>query len=321
MFVIETEKKAMTKGIHKDFAAWLLEQKALSVRFDEPMSRHTTLGVGGPADAFVIAGSKRALKELVQKARQFACSWQMLGGGSNVLVGDKGVPGLVIKLGKGFGRIRPLGPESVFAGAAARTASLCRYAIKHGFNGFQFLAGIPGSVGGAVSGNSGTALGHAGEIVREVWTMDSLGAERKVSGSQISWGYRSMNLPQGFAHKPVIILGAAFGFSPAQEEQNLEREYRLLLEGRKKTQPWGPGLAGCFFKNPPGLFSAGALIDRAGLKGFSVGDATVSPVHANFLVNRGKASAADFLLLMEKVADKVRRQSGVSLEPEVKVLS
>ncbi|MDI6797345.1 MAG: UDP-N-acetylmuramate dehydrogenase [Desulfatibacillaceae bacterium] len=310
----------MEKAIHRDFAAWLVKSKALCVRFDEPMSRHTTLGVGGPAEAFVVADTKKALAQLVQKAGKFGCPWQVLGKGSNVLVGDEGLSGLVIKLGKGFGRIRALPGNAVFAGASVRSTTLCRYAVKNNLDGFQVLAGIPGTVGGALWGNAGTSAGHMGQLVQQVLVMDSLGAEHKIESGQICWGYRSMALPQGPAQKPFIIIGAWLGFCPAKKGQSLEKEYSLILETRKKNQPAGSGLAGCFFKNPPGSLSAGALIDRAGLKGFGVGDAVVSSVHANFFVNRGNAKAADFIALMEKVAQKVRQHSGISLEPEVRVL-
>jgi UDP-N-acetylmuramate dehydrogenase len=320
MFVMETGNRAVKKAMHRDFAAWLIKSKALCVRFDEPMSRHTTLGVGGPAEALVIADSKKALAELVQKAAQFGCPWQVLGHGSNVLVADEGIRGLVIRLGKGFGRIRDISGKTVFAGASVRSATLCRHAVRQNLNGFQILAGIPGTIGGALVGNAGTSAGHISEIVREVYLMDSLGAEHKIVASQIRWGYRSMALPEAQAQKPFIVIGVGLGLCPAKNGQSLEKEYALLLERRKKSQPWGPGLAGCFFKNPPGPLSAGALIDKAGLKGFGVGDAVVSSVHANFLVNRGNARASDFIELMEKVAERVRQASGISLEPEVRVL-
>ncbi|MBI5843298.1 MAG: UDP-N-acetylmuramate dehydrogenase [Deltaproteobacteria bacterium] len=309
-------------AIPGDFRDWLSERFGPCARFGEPMSRHTSLGVGGPAEAWISVPDLPGLIELVSKMRQAGLSWRITGRGTNLWVRDEGLSGVVMTLGKGFTGIGLIGEDSglilVRAGAGASLSALCRFAIKHGFSGMNFAVGIPGSVGGAVSGNAGTAAGCVADRITglEIITPDA--APRRIDRNDLDFSYRSLARAAEFfgsPERPSIITGAIFALKPGNGDE-IAAEAEALAARRKASQPWGVKSAGCFFKNPKGA-SAGQLIDKAGLKGLRVNDALVSPVHANFLVNAGHASSSDFLALVEMVKGEVKKTFGVELELEV----
>jgi UDP-N-acetylmuramate dehydrogenase len=290
----------------------------------EPMSRHTTLRIGGPADLFVPIASADALRDLVLLARRLRVPYLVLGAGSNVLVSDAGFRGLVI-----LNKARRIEFEPVHAPAPRVQAesgvilpSLARECIGRGLAGLEWAVGVPGTVGGAVVGNAGA---HGGDIAQSLVSakiLDSDGNVRDWAAQELKFGYRTSWLKSQAAHfesllsRPVV-LGAEFELKQAAR-QELEARAAELTEKRKRTQPPGAS-AGSMFKNPPGDY-AGRLIEAAGLKGARVGEADISPVHANFIVNRGAASAADVYSLICQAREKVAARFGVTLELEIQLV-
>jgi len=296
------------------------------VRFDEPLSRHTTLGVGGPVDAMVAPEDLSALQDLVGWACGRGIAYFVIGKGSNLVVPDAGVGAIAISLRRGFGRIRCLDPQQdptkVCAGAGAGLASLCRFALDRGLAGMTFALGIPATVGGAVRMNAGAAGGCMADVVHAVRVMTPEGAIVPLSHDAIRWSYRNACLPhspKGTWHTGSILLEGILRMGNG-DPVALRKEAERILEWRKKSHPPMPN-AGCFFRNPTSGSPAGQLIERAGLKGRRWGGAQVSPVHANFIVNTGGATAADVLGLMETVREEVAKAFGIELEPEVQIVA
>ncbi|NTV13998.1 MAG: UDP-N-acetylmuramate dehydrogenase [Desulfobulbaceae bacterium] len=287
------------------------------VAWDEPLAKWSTLRVGGPALALVEPESLAEVRQLLRGCQETGLPWLVIGGGSNLLAGDRGFPGLVLVLGRKFGAISetgvdPEGRRLVEVEAGCRLARLVSWCQRQGFSGLEFAAGIPGSVGGAVVMNAGAWGGEIKDV------LDSLRGVR--AGELVAWprrelvfSYRSWQGPPG-----VVVLGATFALSVGDPEV-IRRTGQGYVAARKGKQPRGVASAGSFFKNPPGDY-AGRLIEASGLKGVSVGGARVSEVHANFLVNTGGATAADFLCLMRLVQERVQARFGVALKPEVKIV-
>ena len=278
----------------------------------EPLSRHLYAGAGGPASLFAIPESTEDVVELFTCLDREGVPWFLLGGGTNVIFANGGYPGCVVHLGRRFARIKVQDDSMILAGASAGLSEVVETSAAKGLAGMECLAGIPGTVGGAVVMNAGTRSGEISDVLHEV---------RIFSGEEIVWlpaeklglSYRSSILPE-----TSVILEARFGLAPATED-DVRSRIRILKENRGATQPLDMPSAGCWFKNPAGD-SAGRLIDEAGLKGERCGGAQVSEVHANFLVNLGGASASDFITLAQRVREAVREQFGVVLEDEVRVI-
>ena len=279
----------------------------------EPLSRHLYLKAGGPATLFAVPESTEDVVELFACLRHEGIPWVLLGGGSNVVFTNGGYKGCVVQLGRRFARIKIEGDSMVLAGASASLARLVETSAANGLAGMECLAGIPGTVGGAVSLNAGTREGEMSDVLCEVRVYDG---EKTLwlPVEKLGLTYRSSSLPENH-----VILEARFGLDPAVEEE-VRLKIRILKENRMATQPLDLPSAGCWFKNPVGN-SAGKLIDEAGLKGERCGGAQVSEVHANFLVNLGGASATDFITLAQKVKETVRKRFGVVLEEEVRVIN
>jgi UDP-N-acetylmuramate dehydrogenase len=292
------------------------------VRFDEPMSAHTSLKIGGPADAYVMPGSEAELVSLVNRLKKDGVFYCVLGAGTNLLVRDRGIRGVVISLAEGFGKISKAADRGirVSAMAGARLAALCRYALKHSLSGMNFALGIPGTVGGGVVMNAGTALGSMAGVVDRLHILFDHGEAATIDRARMKWSYRGF-AAMGSNKTPEtgIILQAEFLLAPG-DPKALKKEAEAVIKKRKAAQPWRMPSAGCFFRNPASGDSAGRLIDLAGLKGFGIGDAGVSKKHANFFVNRGRASAEDMIRLMEAVQSAVYKRFGLNLEPEVKIV-
>lgn len=305
---------------------WLIGLLGSNVKFDEPMSGHTSLRIGGPAEAFVVPENFETLKSLISWAWQSGVPYLIIGDGTNLLVKDGGIRGIVIVLTKCLKEISQSNKVKegiiVTAMTGVRLQTLCNYAIAHGLAGMNFALGIPGTVGGAIMMNAGTANGWIENVLEAVTVLLPTGQTKTITKQGFNFSYRrlSMNMQNNhaFAGHTVIIDGA-FCLQPA-DPQKLKTEAQEIIESRKQKHPLSVPSAGCFFKNPAAGKTAGQLIELAGLKGKSIGGAQVSAKHANFLVNTGRASAADFIALMGLVQETVSKMFGTDLEQEVKIV-
>lgn len=291
--------------------------KLCAVTFDEPMSAHTVFGVGGPADAFIEVDGVMELKKVMGFAveRRVACTF--IGAGSNVLVKDGGIRGIVLRLTGEFKEtsvLHAVGDEVfVAAGAAVQMPQLVRWSLEEGFRGLEIMTGVPGVVGGNLMMNAGTRSGSMSDIVDEITILDRELREMTLKAKSLRFEYRKLKLP-----RTACILRAVIKLRRARPD---EEPLKLgeLLGKRRATQPTAAQSCGCVFKNPEKV-SAGQLIEEAGLKGVRVGQARVSTLHANFIVNEGKASAREILVLIGLIRDRVKQASGIHLEPEVVIL-
>ena len=307
-------------------SAWLAENFGADVQFDEPMSRYTSFRVGGPAEALVRPRDKESLVRLVRRAADQGIACMPLGAGSNILVRESGIKGIVIVLDRCLTHIRENTPTSapviVTAGAGAKLAGLCAYALKKGLAGLNFALGIPGTVGGSIRVNAGTRDGSMSGVITSISLLMSDGSFRDLKKSDLDISYRTMDWPKGAdfeADGGPIILEAALSLERGNKT-DLKREAEQIMQQRKNQQPWTAASAGCIFKNPAGERSAGQLIDRAGLKGKTIGDAEVSTQHANFIINKGQATADDVLALMDFVRSTVFQRYQIELETEVRIV-
>lgn len=296
------------------------------VKFDEPMSRHTYFKVGGPAEAFVMPESVEQLLQLVSWSGEKNIPYIVAGDGSNLLVRDKGIQGIVIVLTKCLNRIFCIkeDKESVMikAMAGVRTQTLCRFAIEEGLSGINFALGIPGTVGGAIMMNAGTSLGSISDILESVNIMTSSGAILKMEKDEIDFSYRSLSWKRRMENPgdgDPIILEGSFRLGKS-DTLLLKKEAEIILKKKNESQPTKMPSAGCFFKNPESGKTAGQLIDIAGLKGTRIGGAEISVKHANFIVNTGTASASDILVLMQLVQETVFNKFNINLQPEVNIV-
>ena len=289
------------------------------VRFDEPMSAHTSFRIGGPADAYVMPADENELAYLVKWINETGLRFFILGWGTNLLVKDKGFRGVVIATSPYLNTISMTGPVQISAMAGARLNALCRYATDNGFSGMNFALGIPGTVGGAIRMNAGTADGTISSVVDSIRIIRPDGNFKKLNKSSLMFSYRGLALPDEYNREenPCVIIEGGFSFS---QNATSKAEVEAVLKKKQKTQPTGLASAGCFFKNPDTGVSAGQLIDQAGLKGACVGDAAVSEKHANFIYNRDKASAEDIIRLSDIVRETVFKKFNITLESEVKII-
>lgn len=280
------------------------------LRHDEPLSLHTSWRVGGPARCFYRPADAADLAAFLSGlAPDEPLLW--LGLGSNLLVGDAGFPGTVIQTQGRLDTLERLGPLGVRAGSGVSCAKTARFAARAGLSGVEFLAGIPGTMGGALAMNAGAYGGETWGRVRRVHTLDRSGTLHERVPTDYRIGYRQVDGPAA-----EWFLDAELELEPGDPAQGLER-IRDLLERRGRSQPIGLPSCGSVFRNPPGDHAA-RLIEAAGLKGLCEGGAQVSPMHANFIINAGGASARDIARLIERVQAEVERTSGVLLQPEVR---
>lgn len=281
------------------------------VRREESLANKTTMRVGGAARIYAEPASVADLQALLREAKARGLEIFMLGRGSNLIVPDEGVNGLVISLAhEAWATFEPRGDGCVWVGAGLRLKNLCGLAAKAGLVGFEFLEGIPGNVGGALRMNAGAMGGWMFDVVEQVQLMTLDGEVKTLAKSEMHVDYRHC----AELHH-AIALGALLRPASQADAQAIGRQTDVYRKKRHETQPREPS-AGCIFKNPTGN-SAGRLIDECGLKGERVGDAEVSMVHANFIVNRGRATGADVLELVRRVRARVREKRGVELQPEV----
>ncbi len=293
-----------------------LERVGMEVRRQEPLARHTTFGIGGPADVFVVCRSAAELRSAVAAARDAGLPWFVLGSGSNILVGDGGVRGVTIA--NEARRVTP--PEDVGDGRVAVTAesgvsfaALARTLARQGFAGLEWASGIPGTVGGAVVYNAGAYGGCLADALREVTLVNGSDRPERVPAEDLDLVYRGSAFTRG-VFRDRLVLDATLVLWRA-DAASLERRIAELDARRLAAQPRGRN-AGSIFKNPPDR-PAWKLIDAVGLRGYRIGDAQISEKHCNFFVNLGRARAADVYGLIRLAQERVREQFGVELELEV----
>ncbi len=297
-----------------ELLANLLEEHFSSdaLKYDEPMSMHTTFGIGGPADFFVSVSSVEDIRRACNIARTANAPWHVIGAGSDLLIADAGLRGLVIHLGEHFADISIDG-TTLHAQAGASNEAVANAALEAGLTGYEFACGIPGSIGGAAIMNAGAYEGEFAHVCTGVNCLDSHGDVIEVSASEADWSYRhSMMSDRGY-----IVLDATLQLVPWNKEQIRER-MDDLQERRASKQPLELGSAGSTFKRPIGYY-AGKLIQDAGMRGHTRGGAQVSTKHCGFVVNMGSASAQDVRNVIDDVQKAVLADSGVHLEPEVRM--
>jgi len=291
------------------------------VLWNAPLSAWTTFRIGGPAEALVTVNETEELQSVISLCNEENIDWKLLGRGSNVLISDEGFSGIIIILGDGFKSLsRPEkldnGSVVVQAGAAVGLSRLVDWAAGRGLSGLEFAAGIPGTLGGALVMNAGAWGSELGALVHQVTVVGDDDIKR-VSGKDLTFSYRCWDdIYKSLDKYIVTCVDVQLAVSETRAVQEKMREFRRQ---RWERQPVGMPNAGSFFRNPAGN-SAGRLIEASSLKGLRVGDAEVSEKHANFFVNRGNATAAEMMALMRTVQNRVKRDSGISLEPEVHLL-
>lgn len=281
-----------------------------------PMSRFTTLRVGGPAEALVCPTSPLEVARVMKWAKQRGVAVSVIGAGSNLLVRQGGIRGLVMRIGPPMERWdarEENGRIHLKAQAGLPLPRLLGQAVRSGWGGLEFLVGIPGSLGGAIAMNAGTPEGCMGDLVEEVTWVDDSGGVVTRGRADLDFSYRRLNRPHGMA-----IVEACLALTPRDPREVWEGlRQRMIL--RRRTQPYGSPSAGSVFKNPPGDH-AGRIIEELGLKGLRRGGAMISFLHANFIVNTGWATADDILALIHEVRQRVERSCGIHLELEIHVL-
>lgn len=284
----------------------------LEIRREEPMSAHTTFRIGGPAELFV-SPKKVEIAGILAYARERNVPVTVIGNGSNLLVGDAGIRGLVVEIGGGMSEIAVQG-TTIVASAGALLSQVANAAASAGLGGMEFAAGIPGSLGGAVTMNAGAYGGEMKDILQNVKVLTGDGQERTLSREELNLGYRHSCIPDN----GYVVVEATIQLSPKPTEQ-IREEMAQLRQRRLEKQPLEYPSAGSTFKRPEEYF-AGKLIMDAGLRGYTVGGAQVSEKHCGFVINRGDATAADVKKLMSDVQKTVYDQFGVMLEPEVRLI-
>ncbi|HTO88355.1 MAG TPA: UDP-N-acetylmuramate dehydrogenase [Thermoanaerobaculia bacterium] len=282
------------------------------VRPAEPLSRHTTWRIGGPARWFCLVNTEEGLSRLLSDAAREGWPLAMLGMGSNVLVADEGFPGVVVRLEGDFLKIEIEG-DRVVAGGGAALGGVCAAAARAGLSGIESISGIPSSIGGAVRINAGAYGGEIFDVLESVRLVSRRGERRQAPASELKHGYRWTSL----CESGEIVSQAVLALRPAPRHE-IEERARAVAEKRRGALPAEPN-AGSVFKNPAGAY-AGRLIEACGLKGAAAGGAVISDRHANVIVNRGGARAADVLALMRRMRDGVREKFGITLSPEVEML-
>jgi UDP-N-acetylmuramate dehydrogenase len=299
-------------AMHNSLADALRERFGERIRAAIPLAPFTSFQIGGPADLFVIVENEGELADAMRMAFDAGISCFCLGAGTNLLVSDRGIRGLVVRLGAEFARIEVEG-TGVGAGAAAQFGTLVERAVEAGLVGLEFGEGIPGSVGGGLIMNAGAFGGEIATVVETVRGVTASGERRSLACAEIGFDYRRTLLPKGF-----VITRVDFVLAHGDRDAMLKRVHDFRAR-RALRQPRGLPNAGSIFKNPPGTF-AGRLLEGAGLKGMRHGGAAFSDRHANFIVNLGGASAAEVRELIETARVRVRDSSGVLLEPEVRLV-
>ncbi|MDO4600409.1 MAG: UDP-N-acetylmuramate dehydrogenase [[Ruminococcus] gnavus] len=294
--------------VYKELCDILGEENVLR---EEPMRAHTTFRIGGPADYFVTPESEEQVQAVIALSRREKIPYYILGNGSNLLVGDQGYRGLIIQIYKKMSEIR-IEDHEIHAQAGALLSKIAARALDASLTGFEFASGIPGTLGGAVMMNAGAYGGEMKHVLKSATVLTPEGEIQTLTLDELELGYRTSIV----ARKGYTVLSAVIALEPGKQEEI--RAYMEDLKERRVTkQPLEYASAGSTFKRPEGYF-AGKLIQDSGLRGYSVGDAQISEKHSGFVINRGNATAAEVLSLIQHVQDTVEEKFGVRLETEVK---
>ncbi len=296
--------------MYKKFEVILGKENVLK---DEPMSKHTTFRIGGTADVFLLVETEEQLKKVISIVNEQEVPYLILGNGSNILVGDKGIRGVVICLYKKMDSIFVDG-ERITAQCGALLSRVAARAANEGLAGLEFASGIPGTIGGAVYMNAGAYGPEMKDVVEFVRYMDKNGEIHRISSAECDFGYRK----SVFTNSENIILDCTLKLKEGDKEE-IRKLMNELTQRRNSKQPVDKASAGSVFKRPEGYF-AGGLIEEAGLKGYSVGAAQVSEKHAGFIINNGGAKADDVLQLIKHIESTIYEKNGVMLETEVKMV-
>ncbi|MBE6976114.1 MAG: UDP-N-acetylmuramate dehydrogenase [Ruminococcaceae bacterium] len=283
------------------------------MRFSEPMTNHTSFRIGGPVEAMIFPKSREELSEIMSVSALLDCKSAILGAGTNVLAPDDGISGIVICLKDCLSGMELLDDNRIGVMAGVTMTRAAVFAANHGLGGMEFAHGIPGTVGGGVYMNAGAYGGEICQICESVEVMDSKGTIRQVSAADMRFSYRHSALEE----TGEIVISAIFCLEPKPADE-IRAKMKELMGKRSASQPLDMPSAGSAFKRPVGGYAA-ALIDQAGLKGYSVGGAAISTKHAGFAVNLGDATAEDVKNLLSNVSDIVFEKSGIRLEPEVRI--
>ncbi|MFB5281348.1 UDP-N-acetylmuramate dehydrogenase [Peribacillus sp. Hz7] len=284
------------------------------VLVNEPLANHTTMKMGGPADLFIEPSSIENLEKTMKIIRENNVPWRAIGRGSNLLVSDAGIEGALIKLGKGLDHLE-INESEIRVGAGYSLVSLSVQISKKGLAGLEFASGIPGSVGGSVYMNAGAHGSDMSEILEKAYVLFADGTLAWLSQEEMEFSYRTSILQK---KRPGIVLEAIFQLTPGNREE-IVAKMQSNKNYRKETQPYNLPCAGSIFRNPLPHY-AGQLVQEAGLKGYSIGGAQISPMHGNFIVNTGNGKAADVLALIQYVKDTVFKQYGIMMETEVEII-
>ena len=300
----------MMTDFQQKLAAFLPD---VELRFEEPLSKHTSFRIGGPVEVMAFPRSADQLAKILKTSVLLDCKPAILGAGTNVLAPDEGLGGLVICLKDCLDGMEQVDDTKIRVMAGVTMTRAAVFAANLGLSGLEFAHGIPGTVGGGVYMNAGAYGGEICQVCESVEIMDLQGNVRRFSNEEMSFSYRHSVLED----QPGIVISATFSLTPMPVEQ-IRAKMKELMGKRSASQPLDKPSAGSAFKRPVGGYAA-ALIDQAGLKGFAVGDAAISTKHAGFAVNLGNATAADVEELLRQVSDKVFENSGIRLEPEVRI--
>ncbi len=280
----------------------------------EPLNRHTTFRIGGAADTYVKVTSLSKLSAIIRECRESDIDYMIIGNGSNILASDDGYRGVVIRLDGDFRKISLVDDDTIYCGAGATLASLCKFALNSGLGGLEFAWGIPGTVGGAIFMNAGAYGGEMKDVVYSVNHLTPEGESGRIERDNLNFGYRT----SVYRGNKAIITGVTLKLKKDNPE-NIRARMDDYMGRRSSKQPLDYPSAGSVFKRPEGAF-AGALIEQCGLKGYSHGDAQVSEKHAGFIINRAKATANDVKSLIREVQTKVYDETGYNLECELIIL-
>lgn len=285
----------------------------IALRFDEPMSKHTSFRIGGPAAVMAFPQNEEELSEVLKVSGKLDIKPVILGAGTNVLAPDEGLPGLIVCLKDCMNGMELLAEDKIRVMSGVTMTRAAVFAANHGLTGMEFAHGIPGTVGGGVYMNAGAYGGEISRICRSITVMDRNGETKQLSPEEMDFGYRHSILEES----GEIVVSAVFGLSQDSPEA-IKARMKQLQAKRSASQPLDLPSAGSAFKRPAGGYAA-ALIDQAGLKGYRVGNAAISGKHAGFAVNLGGATAHDVKELLIQVSDRVFAASGIRLEPEIRI--
>ena len=303
------ERKADSKALVRELEGIVGTAR---LRTEEPLSEHTTFKIGGPAEFFVVPSETEQVVQVVQLCRAEQVPLRVLGMGSNILAPDEGLRGVVLHMGENLSQIRREG-DGLVAQAGASNEAVADRALQEGLTGYEFACGIPGSVGGAAIMNAGAYDGCFADVASSVLCLTPEGEQVLIRAEEADWSYRhSMMMDKGY-----LVLEVTLSLAPG-DPATIKAIMDDLTERRQSKQPLEMPSAGSTFKRPEGHF-AGKLIQDAGLQGYAIGGAQVSTKHAGFVVNTGSATAEDVLRLIAHIQEKVREDSGVMLEPEVRL--